>query len=469
MDNYFDLVLQDAAHKNFTLRYDPFTSHAFWDHTGEDFDLSHLGVTHRDKLKEWGVAHPISPDAPAGKSRTPKSIKIQLGLKCNYACTYCNQRSQPHDGDGNPRAVDAFIRNFPKWFDLGDGTGVTIEFWGGEPLVYWKTLKPLAEGIRALYANAEFNIITNGSLLDREKIDWLDAIGFGVGISHDGPAYEAGRGADPLLDPEQLRWIRYAFDVLAPAKRIGFNCVLSTQNMSLVAVRDYIAHHLGVAPEDVPLTTEEILLPYEDGGVSLSLLDATHAKRLTHVTFYEAIMGMSMSVSTVESKAKDFLKSIADQRPASSLGQKCGMDREDNIAVDLNGNVMTCQNTSPLTKHNIGHLNAFDTIRLRTAHHWSTRQECVKCPLVQLCRGACLFLEGDLWKKACDNSFAYNLGILAASMFFATGMILVGVRGHDLRGSGATSVDVIEGTFLKTPLPSWYFPDSADIDARSVA
>jgi hypothetical protein len=86
-----------------------------------------------------------------------------------------------------------------------------IEFWGGEPFVYWKTLKPLAEGVRTLYPKARFNIITNGSLFDQEKIDWLYNLGFGVGISHDGPAYEAGRGADPLLEPEQRRWIRYAY------------------------------------------------------------------------------------------------------------------------------------------------------------------------------------------------------------------------------------------------------------------
>ena len=32
----------------------------------------------------------------------------------------------------------------PKFFQGGEdglGKGVKIEFWGGEPLVYWKTLK----------------------------------------------------------------------------------------------------------------------------------------------------------------------------------------------------------------------------------------------------------------------------------------------------------------------------------------
>ena len=78
-----------------------------------------------------------------------------------------------------------------------------IEFWGGEPFVYWKTLKPLAEALRARYPAAHFNIITNGSLLDLDKNAWLEKLGFSVGLSHDGPGYHA-RGADPLDDPEKL-------------------------------------------------------------------------------------------------------------------------------------------------------------------------------------------------------------------------------------------------------------------------
>lgn len=436
------------------MLYDPVTSTFLWPGTDEILDLSRFAPG-ESMNKTWGKAFPVSPTNPIGKSRKPQNLKIQLGLKCNYACTYCNQRSQPHDGEANPGTVERFLQKLPTWFDLGDGEGHRIEFWGGEPLVYWKMLKPLAEGVRALYPNAVFNIITNGSLFDREKVDWLYDLGFHVGISHDGPAYEAGRGADPLLDLNQRKMIRYAFDRLHAENRIGFNAVLSNKNVSLFAVRHHIAKHLKVPLDAVPITTEEILLPYDEGGMSMSVLDDEIEKRLIHTTFYEAITGWS--AGAVEKKAVEFLKNSYQSRPSVALGQKCGMDRKDQIAIDMQGNVVTCQNTSPLTKHNIGHLDKFDDIKLTTAHHWSTRAECSKCPVLQLCQGACLFVEDAYWQQACHNSFAYNLGVLAAAVFMATNHVLIGILGQNIRGKGIDSVSVIEPGFLDGELPAWYF------------
>ena len=49
----------------------------------------------------------------------------------------------------------------------------------------------------------------------------------------------------------------------------------------------------------------------------------------------EIMDGRALAVSTVWMKLQDWFNSLAQARPASTLGQKCGMDREDNIAVDL--------------------------------------------------------------------------------------------------------------------------------------
>lgn len=49
---------------------------------------------------------------------------------------------------------------------------------------------------------------------------------------------------------------------------------------------------------------------------------------------------------SVSQKLENFISSIEKGVRIESLPQKCGMDREDSIAVDLNGNVLTCQNVS---------------------------------------------------------------------------------------------------------------------------
>lgn len=439
----FELVLRGVDGSSRSLNYDPMTSAMVWADTNEKINLDHLGIGPAEQ-QEWKQAFPVHPTNPAKKSRTPKNLKIQMGLKCNYQCSYCNQAAQPHDFDGNPKQVDRFLKKLPTWFTIGeDHSDLRVEFWGGEPLVYWKTFKPLAEGVRKLYPDAQFSVITNGSLFTNEIVDWLFDLGFSVTVSHDGPAYEAGRGADPLCNEEQLKHIKYCFEKLGPHK-FSFNCVLSAYNFSLDAVRTYIAEKMGIDEDSFTLWTEEILLPYDVNGVTLSVLDGNQALGLLHTVFHEAVFGKSAQSPAVMDKMREFAHSIRDSRPSLALGQKCGMDRPEDITIDLNGNVLTCQNTSPLTKHRIGHMEAFDHIRLNTAYHWTHREECMKCPLVQLCQGACLFLEGDLWKAACNNSFAYNMGILAASLYHFTGMVLVSIKNQDgIRYSEITEIPVI--------------------------
>ncbi len=80
------------------------------------------------------------------------------------------------------------------------------------------------------------------------------------------------------------------------------------------------------------------------------------------------------------------------------------MDRPDAIAVDLGGNVMTCQNTGAKGAHVIGHVADFESIALDTATHFAFRVECMACPVVQLCKGSCMFLGGSFSSKAVPMS-----------------------------------------------------------------
>ena len=428
------------------LLYRPHSSELRWEDTGEPVDLRAVGTGYDPSPPDWTPAEAVSPANPGRKSRDIRVLKIQMGLKCNYACTYCNQASQPHEIQGDMGDVQSFLRRLPTWFDggkAGDGGGVRIEFWCGEPLVYWKTFRVLAGVLRSAYPKARFNVITNGALIDDDKIEFLDMLGFGVGISHDGPAMRY-RGPDPLDDPDQRAAIRKLYDRLRPWGRIGFNCVLHKNNTSLAAVRRHIAERLGVPVDDIALTTEEILLPYDQGGVALSPQTEGEHRAYLAAVFWAAVRGESMPVSTLRSKIEEFFRSIAQARPASSLGQKCGMDRPTDLAVDLKGNALTCQNTSAATKHRIGSIEAFEDIRLTTAHHWSTRAECRSCPVLQLCQGACLFLEDGLWRQACDNSFTHNLAVLAASLYWLTRLVLVEIEGPVMRRDGLpTRIPVI--------------------------
>lgn len=421
----------------------PQESRLSWD-DGTPVDLAAVGQSYASMPVPRAPAFPVSPQTPAGKSRRPRVLKIQLGLKCNYSCQYCSQAHQPHDSQGSLEDVARFLDTLPGWLD---GAPQRIEFWGGEPFVYWKTLKPLAEGLRARFPAAIFGIVTNGSLLDEEKIDWLDRMGFGIGVSHDGPAMKY-RGPDPLADPQKRAMLKLAFDRLAPKGRLSFNAVLHRRNMSLAAVRAFLAEKLEVPVDSVPMCTEEVMLPYDAGGARLSLRNEDEGRAFMNAVFWEAVRGESMGVSTIRDKISTFFRQIAEARPLDSLGQKCGMDDPGRLAVDLKGNAITCQNMSADTKHRIGHVEAMQEIRLDTAYHWSVRAECQRCPLVALCQGACLFLEDDLWRQGCDNSYWHNLAMFAAALYWLTRLVLVEIEGPARRPDLPERVTVIDDATL---------------------
>ena len=130
----------------------------------------------------------------------------------------------------------------------------------------------------------------------------------------------------------------------------------------------------------------------------------------------------------LDKRLREFVTSLKTRRPISALNQKCGMDREDTIAVDLRGNVMTCQNTGAKGVHKIGDVAEFDAIALGTATHFAFRPECMSCPAVQLCKGSCMFLEGEFFAQSCANEFAFNFGIMMAAVWHLTGMVVVGAE-----------------------------------------
>jgi radical SAM additional 4Fe4S-binding domain len=434
----FKFHLRRHDGKPFCLLYSPQTSELLWEETGERVSLHSIGISYDlNPSRQWPVAKAVSPETPLGKSRALRALKIQLGLKCNGRCGYCNQTARPPESHGTLKDAKAFLDKLPSWLEPagtdGLGSGLRIEYWGGEPLVYWRTMKYLAEALHQRYPKAVFNFVTNGTILDDEKIDWLDKYDFSVAVSHDGPGHKTNRGEDPFDDPFSAAALRKLYTRLRPKGLVSFNCVLAKNNPSLTTVREHIASRLGCSPDDLPLSTEELVLPYEDAGYQLSLhTDADHAF-MRHSLYRDVTQGGALPTLNVKEKLEDFFRSIAQGRPFHTLGLRCGMDREDTLAVDLKGNVLTCQNTAASDGHKIGTVKDYANIRLNTAWHWSKREECPNCPVLQLCKGCCLRLEGNLWRKACDNSFTYNLALLAAGLWLLTGGVLTEIEGKVLR------------------------------------
>ena len=419
--------MRPITNENVNFWYDNMTSEIF-DSEGKLIQYSN------GNQSNYKPVFTTSIDTPAKKSRDIKLLKIQLGLSCNYECVYCSQRFVPKADETTKDDVEPFLKQLPTWFDGGDekdGTNVKVEFWGGEPFVYWKSLKPLAEGIKQMYPNIQLSLVTNGTLLDTEKNEWLDNIGFSVGISHDGPGYHV-RGLDPFDNPEQLASIMDLWNRLGPKNRMSFNAMINKDNQSRAAISAWFKDKLGF---DVPIGEGGFIDPYDEGGASVCFTDDNEHLNYRINSFREIRAGLGTNVGNTVKKINDFIQSIQTKRPAASVGQKCGMDNPENIAVDLKGNVLTCQNVSPVAKsfngesHLIGNVNDFDNIALKTSTHWIHRDECPNCPVLQLCQGSCMFLHGDMFELACDNAYSDNIPYFMAAWEILTGTIPYYIEG----------------------------------------
>lgn len=376
------------------------------------------------------------------RGKTTKTLKIQLGLSCNFECEYCNQRFVPHADSTNPSEVEDFINSMQSWYDAGEdglGSGNNIEFWGGEPLVYWKTLKPLAEKIHEKYPNAIKSIITNGSLLDQEKVDWLYKHDFVVSVSHDGPGQWV-RGPDPLDDENSKEGIMYAFKLLAPLGRMSFNSMVNNKNISRANIQkffeDLVKRELGDDYLKYLLIGEGTFIDaYDSGGIQSSLSDSDEEVKFRNLSYNELREGNVNRFTVIHTKVNNFIQSLQAGKRSETLTQKCGMDLKENVAIDMKGNVLTCQNVSTVStnpsgiSHHIGHVSDLENVEVKTGTHWSDREECPKCPVLHICRGACFFLTGPLWETTCNNAYSDNVVIFATAIEFLTNHIPIYIDG----------------------------------------
>jgi uncharacterized protein len=419
----FDLHCVTEDGHSVVLHYDPHSSRLL-NHDGSPVID---GAASEAQTERTAVA-PISPQAPGRKSAEPVVLKIQLGLTCNYSCSYCSQSSQiPFTTASKTADVHDFVAGLDSWLV---GAPRRIEFWGGEPLLHFAKLRHLVPELDKRYPDSEFSMVTNGTLLTVEILDFIAEHDILITLSHDGPG-QALRGKDPFDDPTGSELIRELWRERKARQRMSFNAVLTQDNSDPAIVRQWFADTLG--DPDVVVSLEGVVAVHDADSRDASgyWTDAQYA-RMREAVAATFDSGAALRMPALLEKARDFIHSVTQARPSAALGQKCSMDREDHLAVDLKGNVLTCQNTGAKGQHGIGTVRDMADVRLDTSTHWAHRNSCGHCPVLQLCQGSCMFLHGDDFAKSCENEYHFNLGILDGILRRACKLKLVSVEG-DIR------------------------------------
>lgn len=122
-----------------------------------------------------------------------KKLIVLVNNKCNMACKYCIAEGGTYlqNKEGKQLDKEVFKQMFSEVLDLYPEGMAFIQFFGGEPLFYFDTIKDAVESVEEVIRERNiqlprYSIVTNGTLLTKEVRDFLKEKNFSITVSLDG-------------------------------------------------------------------------------------------------------------------------------------------------------------------------------------------------------------------------------------------------------------------------------------------
>lgn len=120
-----------------------------------------------------------------------KALCLHVSHTCNLNCEYCFASQGKYHGDRalmslevGKRAIDFLVEN------SGTRKNLEVDFFGGEPLMNWNTVKDIVAYARSIEKeknkNFRFTLTTNGMLIDDDVIEFANKEMHNVVLSLDG-------------------------------------------------------------------------------------------------------------------------------------------------------------------------------------------------------------------------------------------------------------------------------------------
>ena len=121
--------------------------------------------------------------------KPPISVSINMGSACNFRCKYCFEVKNGAVNDSKRLQQKVKERVIDVIKLLTETNKVRIEFWGGEPTVYFDDIYEIIEATKA-YEEVTYFMYTNGSLVEKyskELLQIKNDVGhrFQVQVSYD--------------------------------------------------------------------------------------------------------------------------------------------------------------------------------------------------------------------------------------------------------------------------------------------
>jgi len=344
--------------------------------------LTRLGFLVPDSDAERREMLTIMADA---EERMKKAFLMAvMNLDCNLACTYCYEGKQRGKHYMSPATSDLLVRYAEEHF-LRRGKDLTIDFYGGEPLLSIGLIRDISQRLKA---DAEregtdygFTLVTNGTLLTVDAVSQLVPLGLkSARVSLDGPKenhdqfrpFSSGKGSFDLI-------LKNLLDVCGLIK-VGISGNYTRDNYrEFPRLLDELAEH-GVTPDKlanvmfapVSDTLGEHLMPeFSDGCCSLDepwLVEAG-------IYLREEILRRGYYTPKV-------------------VPTTCMIEFKDNLVVHYDGTLYKCPAFIGCEGLDTGHLES-GISDYRESHNMDVwkKDDCLDCAYLPLCFGGCRFMK----------------------------------------------------------------------------
>lgn len=315
-----------------------------------------------------------------------KTLELLLGLKCNFKCNYCAQRNidQKKIPDTTPKKVESFIQMLAESrLDLE-----RISLMGGEPFVYWKGIKKLVPLLREKYKQADIRLITNGSLLDKDKVEELLKYDVKIHISYDGA--NSDRHEDILTKEKIVDAIRM-LDRIRLMRTLSSATSTNQQIIKNFKSKGLIVNHISIQP----------IRSYNGNASDTKLLDKSRILQLKEEQkkLYDILTSAEAQNEPIaneifaktKKRFEDHAKRIMQSSSLDGDFSYCRMANAQSCVCDIDGIIWDCSCRPEKSIGTIRDLTMGVKIDLSKVYknYYLFRRQCLECPFVIVCAGAC--------------------------------------------------------------------------------
>ena len=332
-----------------------------------------------------------------------RTIVLILGTACNFNCIYCVQH------ENKPRCKKAVSKELFDWLEsvayrLPLILKPTIQFYGGEPLLYRETIHTIIDRFGDKF---KYSIISNGSRLTEEDVEYFNANKVGFVFSNDGANTIVTRQVNMFEDENFVRLFNRINNKTIVA-------VYSAYTEDLHALYEYFEEK----SPGTPVAIEDLICN--------SFTDST----LVDFDLYKVRESYRRMGEETLAFLEEQKKSPAVEKPNRAVEQWCRWLRQidknckspefpkfhrcgagcSKISVDLEGNIYLCKNFNlrigtVATPYEVLYQRATDAIKTLRDKNLEVKQ-CFGCSAFFHCRGGCPFegneASGDRVQNRCN-------------------------------------------------------------------